>query len=194
MVDTIFDFSYFPTLETGRLRLRELNKNDAESLIAIFGNPDVLRYLSGGPPCNTRVEALTTIEWMQSWFDEHNGLRWGITLHGDDTVIGTCGFHLLSRENRRCDIGYDLRPNYWRQGYITEAAQGMVRWCFENLDLHRIQADCTAGNIGSERVLEKVGFTHEGMWRESCFEHGRFVNIKQYGLLRREYLPGSPSL
>ncbi|MCA9904967.1 MAG: GNAT family N-acetyltransferase, partial [Anaerolineae bacterium] len=70
----------------------------------------------------------------------------------------------------------------------TEATHAVVRWCFDNLDLHRVQADCTAGNIASERVLEKVGFTYEGTWRESVFEHGRFVDIKQYGLLRREYV------
>lgn len=193
-MDSVFDFSYFPSLETERLRLRQLTHDDAEALVEIFGNPDVLRYLSGGPPCNTREEAIGVIDWMHSWFAAQNGLRWGITLRGEDNVIGTCGFHFWERENRRCDIGYDLIPTYWKRGYITEAAHAMVRWCFENLNLHRIQADCTAGNLGSERVLEKVGFTHEGTWRESCFEHGRFVNIKQYGLLRREYLPEPPSL
>ena len=184
----MFDFSYFPVLETGRLRLRKMTNDDADSLIAIFNDEEVNRYLSGGPPCSNRVEAISTLDWMQSWFDARGGLRWGITLKGEDKVIGTCGFHFLSRENSHCDIGYDLIPLYWRRGYVTEATHALVRWCFENLDLHRIQADCTEGNIGSERVLEKVGFTHEGTWRESCFEHGRFVSLKQYGLLRREYL------
>ncbi len=62
-----------------------------------------------------------------------------------------------------------------------------MRWCFENLDLHRIQADCDVENVASARVLEKVGFTLEGIWREREFERGRFVSLKQYGLLRREY-------
>jgi ribosomal-protein-alanine N-acetyltransferase len=193
-VTDLFDFSYFPILETERLRLRQITHADAEALIGIFGNPEVLRYISDDPPCKTREEAIHMIDWMHSWFDQKGGLRWGIALCNDDKMIGTCGFHFLSREHRRCDIGYDLQPAYWGRGYITEATHAMVRWCFENLDLHRIQADCTAGNIGSERVLEKVGFTHEGTWRENCFEHGRFVSLKQYGLLRREYLPeASPS-
>jgi ribosomal-protein-alanine N-acetyltransferase len=189
----VFDFSYFPVLETERLRLRQLTHDDAEAIMAIFGNAEVGRYLIVDPPCDTLQVARDMIDWMQSWFGEHTGLRWGITLRGSDKVIGTCGFHMLSREHRRCDIGYDLNFEYWRQGYITEATHKMARWCFNNLDLHRIQADCTAGNIGSERVLEKVGFTHEGTWRENIFEHGQFVNIKQYGLLRREYMPGASS-
>jgi ribosomal-protein-alanine N-acetyltransferase len=184
----MFDFSYFPVLETERLRLRKMTPDDADALIAIFNDEEVNRYLSGGPPCTNRVEAISVLDWMQSWFEARGGLRWGITLKGDDIVIGTCGFHHLSQENHRCDLGYDLLPAYWGRGYVTEATHAMVRWCFENLDLHRIQADCTDGNIGSERVLEKVGFTYEGTWRENCFEHGRFVSLKQYGLLRREYL------
>lgn len=186
----VYDFSYFPVLETERLRLRRLTYDDAEQLIAIFNDPDATKYLIMDPPCSTREEAISMLDWMQSWFDNKAALRWGITLRDADTVIGTCGFHNLERTHRRCDIGYDLIPAYWNRGYITEATHALVRWCFDNLDLHRIQADCTAGNIGSERVLEKVGFTFEGLWRENTFEHGQFVSLKQYGLLRREYMPG----
>lgn len=190
-MNTIFDFSYFPVLETERLRLRKLTYDDADQMIAIFNDPEATKYMIVDPPCTTREEAIKMIDWMQGWFDKGHAARWGITLRGgDDTVIGTCGFHFWDRTHRRCDIGYDLIPAYWNRGYITEATHALVRWCFENLDLHRIQADCTAGNIGSERVLEKVGFTLEGIWRENTFEHGRFVSLKQYGLLRREYMPG----
>jgi [ribosomal protein S5]-alanine N-acetyltransferase len=53
--------------------------------------------------------------------------------------------------------------------------------------VHRIQADCTDGNVASERVMLKCGFTYEGTWRQACWDHGRFVDIKQFGLLRRDY-------
>lgn len=118
-------------------------------------------------------------------------MRWAITVPDSptpDKLIGTCGFHVWEQVHRRCDIGYELNSAYWGRGYMTEIVHGLVRWCFENLDLHRVQADCTDGNMGSQRVLEKVGFTLEGIWRENCFEHGRFVSLRQYGLLRREYL------
>lgn len=188
-MDSIYDFSYFPILETKRCRLRQLTPNDGASVLAIFGDPEVTRYMDDEEPYDTLERAIGLINWMNAQFDKQNGLRWGITLQGDDTVIGTCGFHLWSRRHRRTDIGYDLAKAYWGQGYITEVTHAMVRWCFDNLHLHRVQADCTAGNIGSERVLEKVGFTFEGIWRENTFEHGGFVSLKQYGLLRREYLP-----
>lgn len=187
-MDKTFDFSYFPVLETERCRLRQITRDDAPAILAIFSDPEVMRHLDDDPPCNTLEQAASIIDWMHSWFQEKSGLRWGITLHGDNLVIGTCGFHLLSHKHHRTDIGYDLASAYWGKGYITEVTRAMVRWCFENLNLHRIQADCNEDNFGSARVLEKAGFTFEGLWRENIFEKGRFVSLKQYGLLRRECL------
>ena len=188
----VFDFSHFPVLETERLRLRRMTHDDAQALIDLYGDPEVMRYLILDPPCDNIPAAIHMIDWMNGHFEQQNAMRWGITLKGQgDSVVGTCGFHFWSREHRRTDIGYDLQTAYWGRGYITEATHALVRWCFDHLDLHRVQADCTSGNTGSERVVEKVGFTMEGIWRENTFEHGQFVDLKQYGLLRREYLAES---
>jgi RimJ/RimL family protein N-acetyltransferase len=129
------------------------------------------------------------IDWLAGSYQQQEGIDWGITLHGDDRLIGMCGAYQWNRSNRRIDIGYHVRPAHWGHGYATEAARAIIDWCFQNLDLHRIQADCTDGNLASERVLLKCGFTVEGIWRESCWEHGRFVSIKQFGLLRHEFTP-----
>jgi ribosomal-protein-alanine N-acetyltransferase len=187
----IFDFSYFPILETERLRLRQITHADAQPLVNMFTKPEMVRYVIEEASVTTLEAAISMIDWMNGDAEGHNAMRWwAITLKGgDDRLIGTCGFHLWDKAHRRVDIGYNMDVPYWGRGYTTEATHALVRWCFENLDLHRVQADCTEGNIGSQRVLEKVGFTLEGIWRENTFEHGRFVNIKQYGLLRREYTP-----
>jgi ribosomal-protein-alanine N-acetyltransferase len=193
-MSTSFDFSHFPILETERLRLRQITHDDAQALVDMFTKPEMVRYVIEEANITTLPAATGFIDWLNSDAEGPNGMCWwGITLKGgDDRLIGTCGFHLWEKDHRRVDIGYNMDVPYWGQGYTTEAAHAVVRWCFENLDLHRVQADCTEGNIGSERVLEKVGFTLEGIWRENTFEHGRFVNIKQYGLLRREYLGNAP--
>lgn len=185
-MNTLFDFSTFPILATERLRLRQITNNDAEDMIAIFGSPEVLRYLNL-PPVDTHDKAVGMIGWAKGEFDNHESVNWGICLRGDDRLIGMCGNHGWDQSNRRIDIGYHLIPALWGQGYATEAALAIIRWSFENLDVHRIQADCTDGNLASERVLLKCGFKVEGVWRESCWEHGRFVDIKQFGLLRREF-------
>jgi ribosomal-protein-alanine N-acetyltransferase len=183
-----FDFSHVPVLDTARLRLRQLRHDDADAIVNLFSDPEVWRYLDN-PPVETQAAAVGYVDWQNSALDNRSGLRWGITLRDADTVIGTCGLHQWHPKNRCAEIGYELHPAHWRQGYMTEVVHALVRWGFDNLNLHRIQAVCVVGNVGSARVLEKVGFTLEGVWREASFEHGRFVDLEQYSLLRREYLP-----
>lgn len=182
----LFDFSAFPILTTERLRLRQLTHDDAPALMALFSDPEVLRFLNNDP-MDTEEKAIGFVDWLAGNYQQRIAVDWGITLHGSDAVIGMCGAYGWDQENRRIDIGYHVIPAQWGHGYATEAAQAIIRWCFENLNLHRIQGDCTDGNFASERVMLKCGFKVEGIWRESCWEHGRFVDIKQFGLLRREF-------
>lgn len=182
----LFDFSQFPILQTERLVLRRLTHDDAEAMIAIFGSPEVLRFLNEDP-VDTVEKAVGMIDWLNGHYDDQHAVQWGITLQGDDHVVGTCGFYRWDRSDRHVDIGYHIVPSLWGRGYATEAARAVVGWCFQNLGVHRIQADCTEGHTASERVMIKCGFKLEGTWRESCWEHGRFVNIRQYGLLQPEF-------
>lgn len=182
----VFDFSTFPTITTPRLHLRPLTHADADGIRAIFSDPAVLRFLNDAPT-DTREKAIDLIDWFAGCFERHEGVNWAICLRGQEPLIGTCGMYAWNRSDRHVDIGYHLHPAHWGKGYATEAARALIGWCFDNLDVHRIQADCTEGHIASERVLLKCGFTLEGVWRESCWEHGRYVNIKQFGLLRDEF-------
>ena len=182
----LFHFDAFPTLSTERLTLRRMTHDDAESIMALFGAPEVLRYLNQ-PPITTREKAVEMIDWLNRDYENHEGVDWGIALWGEARLIGMCGVYDWDRSNRHADIGYHIVPDQWGHGYATEATRAMLGWCFEALDLHRIQADCTDGNLASERVMLKCGFHFEGLWRESCWEHGRFVDIKQFGLLRQEF-------
>lgn len=184
--NAIFDFSSFPILTTPRLRLRQITETDADGMITIFGDPEMMLYLKQ-PLRDTREKALELIDWLGNIYQKQESVNWGITLHDDDHLIGMCGMYDWERDDRRADIGYQIIRAHWGKGYATEAARAIIGWCFENLDLHRVQADCTDGNIASEKVMLKCGLKVEGIWRESCWEHGRFVDIKQMGLLRREF-------
>ena len=184
-MSVIFDFSHFPVLHSERLTLRALEEGDTQALIALFSDPQVLRYLNQDPT-DTVEKALGLIAWFDGMYRDHEAVTWAISRHDDSSMIGMTGTYAWDRGDRHVDIGYHILPAHWTQGYATEASRIVIRWCFDNLDVHRVQADCTEGNLASERVLLKCGFTVEGIWRESCWEHGRFVNIKQFGLLRHE--------
>lgn len=185
-MDDVFAFDHFPVLTTERLRLRGMSVSDAPAMVVVFGDPEVMRFLDG-VPINTVEEGEALIRWFGGNFERREAIRWGITPAGEDTVIETCGFHRWDRTHRHVEIGYDLAAAYWGRGYMTEAMREVVDWCFANLGVHRIEGDCTDGNLASEQVMLKLGFRHEGIWRERAWEHGHFVDLKQFGLLRREW-------
>lgn len=196
--DPTFDFSSFPELRTDRLKLRDLRSDDAEALSALHRAPDVMRFLNH-EPADTVEKAHDVLAWFQEAYLRREAIHWAITLRGaitlrettpleQDHLIGMCGVYNWDRSNRRVDLGYILHPDHWNRGFVTEATRAITRWSFEALALHRVQADCTEGNFGSARVLLKCGFKHEGTWRENTWEHGRFVNIQQFGVLRHEFL------
>lgn len=181
-----FNFETFPDLLTPRLHLRALTHLDADAIIAIYGSPQVLAYLNM-EPVTTHEQALGLIDWFAGNYTRQDGVQWAFTLRGSGQVIGTGGTYAWERGDRHVDIGYHILPSHWRQGYATESTRAMLGWCFGALAVHRVQADCTEGNLGSEGVLLNCGFQVEGIWRERCWEHGRFVNIKQFGLLEHEF-------
>jgi len=183
---SLFDFAAFPVLTTDRLILRQLTHHDAEAMTAIFGSPEVLRFLNNDP-VDTREKAIGMIDWLAQNYQDQRGIDWGITRRADDRMIGMCGLYDWDRENRHIDLGYHIVPAEWGKGFASEAARALITWAFDRLDVHRIQADCTAGNDASERVMIKCGFTFEGIRREHFWEHGRFVDNKYYGLLRHEF-------
>src|SRR5262245_31384670 len=127
----LFDFSAFPTLVTPRLQLRCLEQNDADSIRELYSSPEVLQYLNL-PPTDTRQKALELINWFNRLFDRHEGLQWAIILRDEDRFIGSCGNIAWDRENRHIDIGYQILPSFWRQGYASEATHAMLRWSFDN--------------------------------------------------------------
>ncbi len=185
-----FKYTVFPILETDRLRLRQMTDADVDDVFSIFGDAETCRYLidQDCKPYSTAVEAkANVIDWSNSWFAEKKGLRWALTLKDEDRLIGTAGFNYWNQKDRRAEIGYDLNRSLWGRGLMTEAVAAMLRFGFHRMNLHRIEATVTGGNIGSVTVLEKCGFTLEGVWRHRNFAEGQFYDSLQFGLLEAEF-------
>ena len=87
------------------------------------------------------------------------GLVWdGIILQkAEQIAIGGIGFHGGPDEAGMVEIGYNIIPAYERQGYATEMARSVIEWAFHTPGIQVITAECLDDNIGSIRVLEKVG-------------------------------------
>ncbi len=184
-----FDFEDVPTLETKRLNLRRITPDDTTAWLAVWSNPDVLRYLIDFETTPDEAEVKSIIEWADDIFSRKTGIRWAITQKSDDTMIGSCGFHIYDKNNRWAEIGYELHRDFWRQGIMSEAVSELVRFCFNELNLHRVEANVTAGNDASAGLLRHLGFKLEGTWRDKIFWQGQFHSLWQFGLLEDEYQP-----
>lgn len=183
-----FNFQAFPILETERLILRELVDEDTSAIFCIRGDQRVTQY-NEGPAYRRPEQALRLIQAIRDGYENQKEIRWGITWRdSDDRVIGMCGFNYWNRRDRRASIGYDLAHAHWGQGLMPEALRAVVAFGFEQMELNRIEADCTLENAASARVLEKLGFQEEGLQREQYFEAGRFWDLRLFALLRRDYI------
>ena len=145
--------------QTDRLILRAMTPDDAEAFYQLNSNEAVMRY-THEPLLQSVEQARTAIE-RYSDFETHGFGRWGCFLTSDNTMIGFCGLKYLN-DLKAVDLGYRLLTEYWGQGFATEAALASVAFGFDTLQLDQIIALTLPQNVGSIRVLEKVGMRSLG--------------------------------
>jgi ribosomal-protein-alanine N-acetyltransferase len=184
-----FDFSTFPNLTTPRLILREIIPADAAELFSLHSDPEVQKYDSD-PPMREIAEAVSAIAKTRQRFESKESIAWGIVLKDENRVIGGLGFYFWGHCYYKTDLGYSIARPYWRRGIATEALYALMQFGFERLGLHRINVDTRMDNIASVRLMQKLGFRHEGVRRE-CIrnEDGTYQNWGLFGMLEDEYCP-----
>lgn len=175
-----------PELSSGRLALRLLREDDATDLLAVFGDPEVMRYWSG-EPWSDLGQAHRLLERDRASHADGSALRLGIERLGERRIIGTVALFNLSMANRRGEIGYALARRDWGQGLMHEALSLFVDWIFGTLGLHRLEADIDPANRASERSLRRLGFQREGLLRERWIVDGKVADTAFFGLLAREW-------
>lgn len=175
-----------PTIPTERLRLRWLTSADVPALVAVFGDPEVCRFWSR-PALQDLAAAEALYDEIVSCFAARTLFQWGIAERGTNAVVGTCTLAALSAEHRRAEVGFALARAAWGRGYIAEALPALLRFAFETLDLHRLEADVDPRNERSIRALERVGFEREGYLRERYNVNGELQDAVLYGLLRHDW-------
>lgn len=176
----------YPILETERLILRQLRIEDSGDLYDYFSKDEVTEFYDLDSFINQNQAEKLIIKWNDS-FDIQEGIRWGITLKTKDRIIGTCGYHNWSKEHYKAEIGYELTPEYWRQGIMTEVLSAVIKYGFNELGLNRIEALIDPENISSRRLLIKSGLNEEGLLKEYFYEKKRFVDAVIFSTLKKEY-------
>lgn len=176
----------FPLSETSRLYLRKITTKDADDIFEYLSNDEVTKYL-GRESLNDIGESYDLIKKFETNYIDKRGIRWGMIHKATGHLIGTIGYDAIQIKNKRADIGYDLNIKYWRQGFATEAINEVIRLGFENLGLNRIGAVVFPQNIPSLNLLEKVGFTKEGILRDYIIQNNIERDTVVLSLLKKEY-------
>jgi aminoglycoside 6'-N-acetyltransferase len=102
-------------------------------------------------------------------------------------MIGDLGCYIKRDDARQAMIGFTIARAYWRKGYAAEAVRRLLEYLFDDLDLHRVVADCDVENAASWHTLERLGFRREAHYVESLFFKGEYTSEYHYGLLHREW-------
>jgi 8-oxo-dGTP diphosphatase len=153
----------FEPLKTARLTLRPLRPKDAEALHRLVNDWEVTRTLAEIPYPYDRSLADEWIASTQAQLAAGTGYHLAITGREGrkETLVGVVGLR-VDAARRSGRLGYWVGRAYWKHGVATEAAKRMTSWAFANLPLDRIAAEVTEDNVGSFKVLRRVGFREVG--------------------------------
>lgn len=178
-------FTTFPALETERLFLMEFTINDAAELYKLRSDQRVQKYLDRDPHKSVE-ESEAMIDAMIKSYNNKEAINWIIRKKDTMDVIGYIGYWRMIKHNVRAEIGYALKPEFWGNGFMSEAFTKVIEFGFKELCLHSIEANVNPANASSIKLLEKLGFNKESYFREDYFYNGKFLDSVIYCLLESD--------
>lgn len=179
-------------LRTQRLRLHRFTESDVDLLVELDGDPQVMRFLTGGRPTPREVVERQTLPRILRYYRCHPGFgTWAAVEHAGGAFVGW--FALGPRgggQPGEVELGYRLRRAFWGRGYATEGASALIHRGFTELGVQRVMAQTMTVNAASRRVLRRCGLTFVRtfflQWPEQIDggEHGDV----EYALTRAQWL------
>lgn len=181
-----------PTFQTSRLVLRAFTYDDVDEALRYHSHPEAIRYVPW--PVRTREQVVEAIAKYVNGTDleaDGHSVTFGVALNGDGGQSQLIGQVLLIRasvEHRSCELGYVFNPDWAGMGYATEACRRVLRWAFEDLDVHRVIARIDARNTASVAVARRLGMRLEGHFVRNEFFKGEWTDELLFAILSEEWL------
>jgi len=169
-----------------RVRLRAIERSDIPTFVRWFNDPEVRRYLLMYTPMSHAQEE----RWFASTLERQDDFLFGIEAREADTWvhIGNLGLHRVDWRNRCALFGIVLgEKSYWGRGYGTEATRTMLRYAFDELNLHRVELETYAFNPRARRCYHKAGFRDEGVRREAHYRDGVYHDVYTMAILKADW-------
>ena len=174
-------------LKGKKVLLRPIRVTDAKLFAKWMNDPEVNRFILAFLPISAEGEE----NWIRETQKSSDNVVLSIVVKddsGNETAIGNCGLHNISWKDHRATFGIVIgENNYWEGGLGTEAAQLVVDYGFNQLNLHRISSSVFSFNERSIKMHLKLGFEKEGIRKELIFKNGQYHDEVVFGLLRKEW-------
>lgn len=183
-------------IETPRVRLRPQVESDADALFPYVSDPELTRMVTWAP----HTEIAQTREWLAKAGEmvaAGTDMIW--TIEHEGAPVGCLGLHGITWALRalrvdRAEMGYWIARPFWGKGLMTEAATAATRWAFETLGLHKVTIMCFEANVGSRRVIEKVGYRFLCRAEDDVWRDGRWHAHLRYELISSEWADSTRTL
>lgn len=167
--------------------LHPIEPEDAPYLVTLLNDPDVRRGTGRARPMSEADER----EWIET-LNDRNPDGTNLLVCADGDPVGTVGIADVVQPWGTGELGYMIDPDVWNRGYATDAVREACRHAVEELRLAKLTARVYETNPASARVLEKLGFTEEGVLRRQALVDGERVDVRLFGLLAEELSAGGP--
>ena len=174
-----------PVLSGAQVVLRELRLSDASSLFALLTTEEVARFISPPP---TTVEGF---ERFLTWALEQQAAGayacFAVTVQGFDTAVGIFQVRQLDPGFERAEWGFALGSSFWGTGVFEQSAALVLRFAFDTLGVHRLEAHALTCNGRGNGALRKLGAVQEAMLARSFRHHGEYVDQNLWAILADEW-------
>lgn len=173
----------FPVLETERLILRQVRYSDRQEMFEIRSNRETMQYIPR-PLANTVEDAEKVIEMINGFVERNERINWAMTEKGKDKLIGVMGYVNMNEGAHRSEVGYVMHHNFLRKGFAKEALGVVLKYGFDVMNLHSVEAIIRPDNEASIKLVESFGFVREAFFRDYVFHDGRYFDEAVYSLIR----------
>src|SRR5688572_13217855 len=174
-----------PVLTGHQVRLRELRASDAPSLFALLTTEEVARFIS--PPPTTVAGFERFIAWAQRQRAAGSYACFAVTVAGQDTAIGIFQVRETEPGFGTAEWGFALGSPFWGMGLFQEGAELVLRFVFETVGVHRLEARAALRNGRGNGALRKVGAVQEGVLRKSFLRNGEYLDQALYAIVAEDW-------
>ena len=167
-----------------RIVFRAIEQQDLPDYVEWLNDPQVLEYFGTYSPLSLPQEE----KWYEEMLQDRSFCVFAIEFEGQH--VGGAGLSAIDGRTASAEAGLFIgRPEMWGQGLGFDVLQTLLRFGFAQMNLNRIYLQVFAGNERAVHLYEKLGFQHEGRWRQAEFRHGRYHDLLWMSVLRDEW-PG----